>query len=453
MKFPYAILSLLLFISCSDDDVNGQELNSGRLECIPQEVAFAASGGVTDVAVTCNGGEWNAYADAGGKGWISVKVTGSIENKGKLQITVDENQSHKTRLGNVVVKSGFQKTLVAVRQAAPLQLSAQSWYSCSRGETVELTVSASSDWEVSTPAHWIEVKKKDASTLQLLTQPNPQPKKRTAEVTVTAGDEQKVLMVVQESAEDVDINIPEGYRLVWHDEFNEGDRLGNDWIHEVQPAGWVNHELQNYVDGSASGKRVTELVDGKLSITCFRGNDGKVYSGRIYAKKNTGWKYGYFEARILLPKGKGTWPAFWMMPVNHDWNTNPWPMCGEIDIMEEVGAVPNEVSSSLHTQDYNHTLGTQKTNAMVIDEAEGEFHVYALEWTAEGITTYVDGKVQLSVTRQQMGSEHNQWPFHYAFYPILNLAWGGDWGGINGVDESALPVTMKVDYIRIFQQK
>lgn len=194
-------------------------------------------------------------------------------------------------------------------------------------------------------------------------------------------------------------------------------------------------------------------VDGKLNINCFKGSDGKIYSGRVYAKVNTGWEYGYFEARIMLPEGKGTWPAFWMMPVGNDWNTNPWPMCGEIDIMEEVGVVPNEVSSSIHTQDYNHTIGTQKTHAMTIEQAEGEFHLYALEWTEDAITTYVDGKVQLAVTKQQLGAGHNQWPFHYAFYPILNLAWGGDWGGMNGVDESALPVTMKVDYVRVFQKK
>lgn len=142
-----------------------------------------------------------------------------------------------------------------------------------------------------------------------------------------------------------------------------------------------------------------------------------------------------------------------MMPVGNDWSTNPWPMCGEIDIMEEVGCVPNEVSSSLHTQDYNHTKGTQKTHAMTIADAEGAFHVYALEWEPGKITTYVDGKVQLAVTREQMGSDHNQWPFHYAFYPILNLAWGGMWGGLNGVDDRALPVTMEVDYIRVFQKK
>ena len=130
-----------------------------------------------------------------------------------------------------------------------------------------------------------------------------------------------------------------------------------------------------------------------------------------------------------------------------------WPKCGEIDIMEEVGVVPNEVSSSIHTQDYNHTKNTQKTHAMTISKAEGEFHKYALLWTADEIITYVDDKEQLRVSKAKLGSGHDQWPFHYAFYPIFNLAWGGDWGGMNGVDDNALPITMEIDYIRVFQKK
>ena len=251
-----------------------------------------------------------------------------------------------------------------------------------------------------------------------------------------------------------DIQCPiEGYRLVCHDEFNTGTTLDSrDWNHEVQADHWVNNELQNYVNRiSPTGKPVTEIADGALQIHCFKEN-GKVYSGRVYAHEHQGWQYGYFEARIKLPAGKGTWPAFWMMPVGNDWSTNPWPMCGEIDIMEEVGVVPNEVSSSIHTQDYNHTKNTQKTHAMTIARAEGDFHTYALLWTADAITTYVDGTQQLAVTKQQLGSGHNQWPFHYPFYLILNLAWGGDWGGMRGVDEAALPVTMEVDYVRVFQK-
>ena len=100
--------------------------------------------------------------------------------------------------------------------------------------------------------------------------------------------------------------IPEGYKLVWNDEFNEGSELNStDWRHEVQKSGWVNNELQNYVNGSADGKRVTEIADNRLYINCFKGSNGKIYSGRVYAHETQGWLYGIFEARIKLPKGKG----------------------------------------------------------------------------------------------------------------------------------------------------
>ena len=295
---------------------------------------------------------------------------------------------------------------------------------------------------------------------------NPNTSERTGSVVIMSGTARKTISVTQAAAEKPAYNAPDGYQLVWQDEFTgTSDPLANyvpgmsyelnqnDWTHEVQGSGWVNNELQNYVNHkSPSGELVTEVKNGTLRIHCFKEN-GKIYSGRVYAHVNQGWEYGYFEASIKLPKGKGTWPAFWMMPEGNDWNTNPWPMCGEIDIMEEVGCVPNEVSSSIHTQDYNHTKNTQKTHAMTIADAEGAFHTYALLWTADEITTYVDGKVQLNVKKSVLGSGHNQWPFHYAFYPIFNLAWGGSWGGMNGVDEGALPVTMEVDYIRVFQKK
>ena len=82
--------------------------------------------------------------------------------------------------------------------------------------------------------------------------------------------------------------------------------------------------------------------------------------------------------------------------------------------------------------------------------AEGEFHTYAIEWTAQNITTYVDGKVQLSYDNRGLGRD--DWPYDDPFYVIFNLAWGGDWGGAQGVNEEALPVTMEVDYVRVFQK-
>ncbi len=285
-------------------------------------------------------------------------------------------------------------------------------------------------------------------TLTVTVPANPTTSARTGSVIVMSGTARKTVSVAQVAAAQSAYNAPEGYSLVWQDEFDKGSELNpDDWTHEVKGSGWVNHELQNYVNHKTpEGQLVTEVRGGKLRITALKEN-GKVYSGRVYAKVKQGWQYGYIEASIKLPKGKGTWPAFWMMPVNF----RSWPADGEIDIMEEVGYHPNYVSSSLHANAHVHSNGTQVTHEMFCQGAEDEFHTYAILWTANNITTYVDGKQQLSYDNR--GKGRDDWPYDDPFYVIFNLAWGGDWGGAQGVDESALPAVMEVDYIRVFQKR
>ena len=317
--------------------------------------------------------------------------------------------------------------------------------------TVNVTTTGK-EWGVAMGENFFTVKTSNTAsktgTLTITVPPNPLVQKRSDVVTVMSGAARKTITVTQAAADEAVYDAPEGYNLVWHDEFNDGTELNkSDWTHEVQGSGWVNHELQNYVNQkSPNGRNVTEIMDGKLLINCFKEN-GKIYSGRVYAKVREGWKYGYIEASIKLPKGKGTWPAFWMMPVNF----RSWPADGEIDIMEEVGYHPDYVSSSLHANAHVHSNGTQVTHEMKCAGAEGEFHTYAILWTAKNITTYVDGKVQLSYDNRGLGRD--DWPYDDPFYVIFNLAWGGDWGGSQGVDETALPVTMEVDYVRVFQKK
>ena len=295
--------------------------------------------------------------------------------------------------------------------------------------TVNVTTTAK-EWGVKVD---YENTNSSSGTVTITVEDNPTSYERTGAVVIMSGNSRKSIAVSQDAS--LDSNAPEGYKLVWHDEFNSGSELNaSDWTHEVQNSGWVNHELQNYVNHKTpEGALVTE--------------DGKVYSGRVYAKVREGWTYGYIEASIKLPKGKGTWPAFWMMPVNF----RSWPADGEIDIMEEVGYHPNYVSSSLHANAHVHTQGTQVTHEMLCEGAEDDFHTYAILWTASNITTYVDGQVQLSYDNRGLGRD--DWPYDDPFYVILNLAWGGDWGGSQGVDESALPTTMEVDYVRVFQKK
>ena len=321
----------------------------------------------------------------------------------------------------------------------------------------QVSIVTNHEWAANVSDDWVSISPNSSTsqktTFTISVQKNGKFDSRKATVTIMSGTARAYITVTQAGGDGVPdpdaIVCPiEGYKLVWNDEFDKGSELNaNDWSHEVQPSGWVNNELQNYVNRTTpDGQWVTRVRDGVLSIRAIKEN-GKVYSGRVYAHVKEGWTYGYMEARIKLPKGKGTWPAFWMMPVHF----TSWPDDGEIDIMEEVGVNPNYVSSSLHANAHVHTNGTQVTHEMYLAGAEDDFHTYAILWTKNNITTYVDGQVQLSYDNRGRGRD--DWPYDDPFYIILNLAWGGDWGGWNGVDEKALPATMSVDYVRVFQKK
>ena len=271
---------------------------------------------------------------------------------------------------------------------------------------------------------------------------------REGAVVIKCGSVRHSVKVTQPSASSEDgISCPlDGYRLVWHDEFDDESSFGTDWKFENWRKGYVNNELQRYVaDGELDGHKTASVEGGVLHITAMKYN-GEVISARMNTRKS--WLYGYMEARIWLPKGLGTWPAYWMMPNDQ---SDGWPKCGEIDIMEEVGANANYTSSSIHCDAYNHVKNTQKTKETYTANAEGSFHIYALEWTEGYIKTYVDGKELLYFANDGKNNV-STWPFDKTFYITLNLAWGGDWGGYKGVDESALPTTMKVDYVRVFQK-
>lgn len=257
---------------------------------------------------------------------------------------------------------------------------------------------------------------------------------------------------------------PEGYALVWGDEFDSPASLADNWQHVDWEAQRVNHELQTYkpvdmvikdIDGV--DRHTAEVEDGKLVINCFKGADGKIYSARMDSKEVgspyndlAGWKYGYFEARIKLPSGLGTWPAFWMMPADVDWGKESWPECGEIDIMEEVGADPNIAVCSLHALGHYHVNNTQVSARKHIDNMENGWITYAMLWDEDHIEMYADGKQILNYANDHTG--HLNWPYDRPYHLTLNLAWGGDWGGYKGVDETALPLKMEVDYVRVYQK-
>ncbi|MDR2101333.1 MAG: glycoside hydrolase family 16 protein [Treponema sp.] len=241
------------------------------------------------------------------------------------------------------------------------------------------------------------------------------------------------------------IRVPEGYSLVWSDEFNDEKTLsGHEWRFETGKTGWGNNELQNYVAGF--GEDTAALVKGGILKITAKNRGNEVISARINTQRS--WLYGYFEARLKLPEGKGTWPAFWMLPENFVTS----PDDGEIDIMEAVGYEPGWVHASIHSKTFTNATGQPKSGKKYIPTAQSDFHVYAVEWTPDFIKGYADNELYFEFFNDHRGNR-DTWPFNQPFYLKLNLAWGGNWGGYEGIDESCLPAVYEIDYVRVYQKK
>lgn len=232
--------------------------------------------------------------------------------------------------------------------------------------------------------------------------------------------------------------------LVWAEEFNYiGLPDSSVWNYDVGGHGWGNNEKQFYTQADSSNAMVK---DGKLHITA-RLEDGKYTSARLVTKGKKEFQYGKFEVRAKLPKGRGTWPAIWMLGRNID--QAGWPLCGEIDIMEHVGHHPGVIVGTVHSEKYNHIAGTQISGKVKLDNYGDEFHVYAVDWSKEKIDFLIDNVQYLRIPNKFKTAE--EWPFDQAFFLILNLAVGGNWGGQQGVDNNIFPVTFEVDYVRVFK--
>jgi beta-glucanase (GH16 family) len=179
-------------------------------------------------------------------------------------------------------------------------------------------------------------------------------------------------------------------------------------------------------------------------------------SARLVTRGKASWTYARVEVRAQLPSGRGTWPAIWMLPDRQTYGSAYWPDNGEIDIMEHVGFDPDVVHGTVHTKAYNHMLGTQRGGNIRVSTARTEFHVYAIEWTPEEIRWFVDDSLYYRFPNERLSNRNadwRQWPFDQPFHLILNIAVGGTWGGMQGIDSTAFPARMLVDYVRVYQCK
>ncbi len=250
-----------------------------------------------------------------------------------------------------------------------------------------------------------------------------------------------------------------GEHLVWSDEFNQPASApdASAWAYETGGGGWGNDELETYCSPRTTAppcdpaKEPNSFVgaDGYLHVVARQNAAGQWTSARLVTHELQSFQYGRIEARIRIPKGEGVWPAFWML--GEDVKQNPWPACGEIDIMENIGKEPTQVHGTLHGPGYQGAgLGKPFSLASGKPYAD-EFHTYGIVWSPGKVQFYVDDPTQPYATFTPADlPKGGVWAFDQGrFFLLLNLAVGGRWPGPPDAKTSPT-LEMLVDYVRVY---
>lgn len=236
-----------------------------------------------------------------------------------------------------------------------------------------------------------------------------------------------------------------GYTLAWSDEFSGNTINTANWGFESgNNGGWGNNELENY-----TGRVQNAFVsNGNLIIEARQEPlDGQIYtSARMITKDKQSFKFGRVDIRARLPKGKGIWPALWMLGDNI--STAGWPACGEIDIMELLGNETNKMYGTLHWGATPATHASKGTNyTLPAGGFDEKFHVFSMVWVQDTIKLLVDDQPYFTLNSLDVSGNY---PFNSKFFFIFNIAVGGSWPGAPDANTN-FPQRMFVDYIRVFQ--
>ncbi|MBQ9678965.1 MAG: glycoside hydrolase family 16 protein [Prevotella sp.] len=275
---------------------------------------------------------------------------------------------------------------------------------------------------------------------------------------------------------------PDGYQLVWEDNFDGTALNEKAWSIEVSGSGGGNQELQYYRRENVS------VADGNLILTAKRENyQGKSFtSGRINSNQKAAFKHGIMQAKIKFPKtANGLWPAYWMM--GNDINRYGWPRCGEIDIVEmgHFNAITGEYagwqdryfSGTLHygpdATNEHHQQNSQEFSREKFESigaVEGDYHIFTIEWDENYLYMYYDLEGYNNARKNRAryytlgitATDDAMAPGHYfqkPFYFLFNLAVGGTFTNIyDPAQITALPnagdeAKMYVDWVRVYQKE
>ncbi len=241
--------------------------------------------------------------------------------------------------------------------------------------------------------------------------------------------------------------------LLWSDEFNQPAGAAPDpakWVYDLGGGGWGNKELETYTDSRENSFVTTDpgALDGHaLAIRAVKTASGGFTSARLKTLGKFAVTYGRIEARLKLTRGRGVWPAFWML--GNDFPKVSWPACGEIDIMEQLGHEPGRTHGTLHGPGYAGEKGPSAAFDLPGGASLSDaFHVFAVDWAPDKIEWSLDGTVYFRRTPADLPAG-TRWVFDAPAFLLLNVAIGGNWPG-NPDAATTFPQTLLVDYVRVY---
>lgn len=231
-----------------------------------------------------------------------------------------------------------------------------------------------------------------------------------------------------------------GYTLAWDDEFN-GTQLDPSKWYAINSLGGNQQRgcCLDYSYSSLITPNQVQVHDGMLAITTERNTGGGAAyrTGAITTETLSGtptytFTYGRIDIRAKLPRGRGVWPAMWLL-------TSPatTPVSYEIDIMEMLGQDPHTLYQVVH-----HDGGREYCSDQGPDYSQA-FHVFTLDWEPGKLTWAIDGQTLCTVTRYVPSQP---------MYIIINTALSdGSWGeAVN--NSTPLPQTFEADYVRVYKR-
>jgi beta-glucanase (GH16 family) len=219
-----------------------------------------------------------------------------------------------------------------------------------------------------------------------------------------------------------------------------------------------NNEAEYYTSKLTN----VRISGGALILEAIKQQEPQGYqysSARVDTQNKKTFLYGRLDITAKMPTSVGTWPAAWLLPANNKYedlsptsDAERYLNGGELDLIEQVGTLPNTEYGIVHTKsDLSNPGGVGAYKTIAVDNSK--YNTYTLLWTPTSLTFEVNN-VPFFTYNKTTGAGYGTWPFDQPFYLILNLALGGSWGGEdtaqypgNGINDAALPATMSIQSI------